>query len=330
MSILGNRVLRIEDPRLADRRRHATCADLRDAGLDGRGPRHLRALDRGARPGWSPVDVDAARAPARRRGRGHRRRRRPAARSRVCSTARWSGPPGARPGAVRRRAGGRRAHRAPRAGRGRGRVGGGRLRAAAGGGRPDRRRWPARWCCSPSSGTNLVREFGDERGADGPDGLDDCEVVVRQRIVNQRVAAARWRCGRRRRPGSTAGCMRVVLDAERPRRPRHALAATLRARRGATCAVVAPDVGGGFGAKIGGHPEDLLLRWLARRCGRPVRWIETRTENMAGHGAGPCAGAGRGDRRPARRHDRGLPPRRSCRTPAPTRPSAPSCRASPG
>ena len=35
--------------------------------------------------------------------------------------------------------------------------------------------------------------------------------------------------------------------------------------------VVAPDVGGGFGAKIGGHPEDVVLGWLARRCGRPVR-----------------------------------------------------------
>src|SRR5690606_15581458 len=44
--------------------------------------------------------------------------------------------------------------------------------------------------------------------------------------------------------------------------------------------VIAPDVGGGFGAKIGAHPEDLVLPWLARRVGRPVRWVETRTENM--------------------------------------------------
>jgi aerobic carbon-monoxide dehydrogenase large subunit len=45
-------------------------------------------------------------------------------------------------------------------------------------------------------------------------------------------------------------------------------------------AVVAPDVGGGFGAKIDLHPEDLLLPWLARRCGRPVRWVESRSENL--------------------------------------------------
>jgi carbon-monoxide dehydrogenase large subunit len=45
-------------------------------------------------------------------------------------------------------------------------------------------------------------------------------------------------------------------------------------------AVIAPDVGGGFGAKIDLHAEDLLLPWLARRRGRPVRWLESRTENL--------------------------------------------------
>ena len=43
--------------------------------------------------------------------------------------------------------------------------------------------------------------------------------------------------------------------------------------------VVAPDVGGGFGGK-GGDVEDVLMGWLARRTGRPVRWTETRSEHM--------------------------------------------------
>ncbi len=43
--------------------------------------------------------------------------------------------------------------------------------------------------------------------------------------------------------------------------------------------VVAPDVGGGFGGK-GLAVEDLLLGWLARVTGRPVRWTETRSENL--------------------------------------------------
>ncbi len=43
--------------------------------------------------------------------------------------------------------------------------------------------------------------------------------------------------------------------------------------------VVAPDVGGGFGAK-GARVEDVLIGWLARATGKPVRWTETRSENM--------------------------------------------------
>jgi carbon-monoxide dehydrogenase large subunit len=50
--------------------------------------------------------------------------------------------------------------------------------------------------------------------------------------------------------------------------------------------VIAPDVGGGFGAKTGVYAEEGLLPWLARKTGRPVRWHETRTENMVGMGHG--------------------------------------------
>src|SRR6185436_980590 len=44
--------------------------------------------------------------------------------------------------------------------------------------------------------------------------------------------------------------------------------------------VIAPDVGGGFGAKLIVYPEDVLIPWLAVRTGRPVRWLETRAEHM--------------------------------------------------
>jgi carbon-monoxide dehydrogenase large subunit len=45
--------------------------------------------------------------------------------------------------------------------------------------------------------------------------------------------------------------------------------------------VVAPDVGGGFGGKTALYPEDVAVCLLARRLGRPVKWVETRTENLA-------------------------------------------------
>jgi aerobic carbon-monoxide dehydrogenase large subunit len=43
---------------------------------------------------------------------------------------------------------------------------------------------------------------------------------------------------------------------------------------------IALDVGGGFGGKGHVYPEDLLVAFLARRLGRPVRWIEERREHM--------------------------------------------------
>ncbi|HEY5881337.1 MAG TPA: xanthine dehydrogenase family protein molybdopterin-binding subunit [Nakamurella sp.] len=44
--------------------------------------------------------------------------------------------------------------------------------------------------------------------------------------------------------------------------------------------VIAPDVGGGFGAKLQVYREELLAMVLADKLGRPVKWTETRTENM--------------------------------------------------
>jgi carbon-monoxide dehydrogenase large subunit len=42
--------------------------------------------------------------------------------------------------------------------------------------------------------------------------------------------------------------------------------------------VVAPDVGGGFGSKLNVYAEEALALVLARRLGRPIKWIETRSE----------------------------------------------------
>jgi aerobic carbon-monoxide dehydrogenase large subunit len=44
--------------------------------------------------------------------------------------------------------------------------------------------------------------------------------------------------------------------------------------------VIAPDVGGGFGTKATGYPEDLLIPAAAILCRRPVKWTEDRREHM--------------------------------------------------
>ncbi len=43
--------------------------------------------------------------------------------------------------------------------------------------------------------------------------------------------------------------------------------------------VIAPDVGGGFGSKLNVYAEEYLAVAIAKRLGRPVKWIEERTEN---------------------------------------------------
>ena len=43
---------------------------------------------------------------------------------------------------------------------------------------------------------------------------------------------------------------------------------------------IAPEVGGGFGAKANLYAEEILVPWLALHLGRPVRWTATRTEDF--------------------------------------------------
>ena len=136
----------------------------------------------------------------------------------------------------------------------------------------------------PDAGTNVMASFGEPAPADFFDG---CEVVVSQAMVNQRVApvpletratAAAWgddgrvtiwctNQGAQQAKGQIAGWLGLDPDLVH---------------------LVTPDVGGGFGAKIGADPEYAFVAWLARRVGRPVRWVESRSENLVGmlHGRG--------------------------------------------
>jgi carbon-monoxide dehydrogenase large subunit len=50
--------------------------------------------------------------------------------------------------------------------------------------------------------------------------------------------------------------------------------------------VVARDVGGGFGMKGSVHVEEAVAVWAARRVGRPVKWIPSRTEALLGDNDG--------------------------------------------
>ena len=132
----------------------------------------------------------------------------------------------------------------------------------------------------PDVGTNVVGAFGDADGATAADGPAACEVVVRQRIVNQRLAACPLE-GRSSAAAWVDGRL-VVWCSTQNAHGVHRAVARAYGLDPSDVQVITPDVGGGFGAKIGAHPEDILLGLLSRRCGRPVRWVETRSENMVG------------------------------------------------
>jgi carbon-monoxide dehydrogenase large subunit len=127
----------------------------------------------------------------------------------------------------------------------------------------------------PEHGSNVVMRFASERAAD----FDACEVVVEERIVNQRLTAAPIE------PRSGAAYWTddgrlVHYSACQGAHPTKALLAEIYGLDPSQVRVVVPDVGGGFGAKSRTYPEELALGHYARVVGRPVRWTETRTENI--------------------------------------------------
>jgi carbon-monoxide dehydrogenase large subunit len=65
-----------------------------------------------------------------------------------------------------------------------------------------------------------------------------------------------------------------------PHYHRDALAHALRLDPGAV-RIRTVDVGGGFGVRGEFHPEDLLVPIASIRSGRPVRWLEDRSEHLA-------------------------------------------------
>ncbi len=134
----------------------------------------------------------------------------------------------------------------------------------------------------PEAGTNTA--FALDFGGDD-DLFSDCEVVVEQAIVNQRVAACplevRSAAGRLGEDG------RLILHSstQAPHSVRDAVAGAL-AVAPERIHVVTPDVGGGFGAKGSVYAEEIVLAWAVFALERPVRWVETRSESMVGLGHG--------------------------------------------
>ncbi len=127
-------------------------------------------------------------------------------------------------------------------------------------------------------GTNRTHEW-KVSGGDIDAALAEADVVVEQRVVNHRTAGAaiepRGVLADPQGDGVT-----LYSATQVPHILRFVLAGILGMPED-KLRVVAPDVGGGFGSKLQIYPEEALMVALARRLKRPVKWIETRSENMA-------------------------------------------------
>lgn len=129
----------------------------------------------------------------------------------------------------------------------------------------------------PDAGSNVA--LGRE--AAGEDPFAGCEVVVTREIVNQRVAVAPLEVRAAAAAQDDAGRLTVWLPNQGAQISKTVLG-TMLGVADADLRIVTPDVGGAFGAKFGADPEHAVVALAARQLGRPVRWVETRSENMIG------------------------------------------------
>ena len=130
----------------------------------------------------------------------------------------------------------------------------------------------------PEAPNNVAWEW-EVGGGDIEAAAKDAEVTVRQRIINQRLIANAME-GRGVVADYNRGTNHLTLwtSTQVPHfvrlvvsiatgHPEHQLR------------IVAPDVGGGFGSKICPYVEEIIMAVVAKRLGKPIKWVETRQEN---------------------------------------------------
>jgi carbon-monoxide dehydrogenase large subunit len=126
----------------------------------------------------------------------------------------------------------------------------------------------------------FVHEDGDKAAVEAA--FEAADLVVARRFVISRVTAA---------PMGPRGCIghydaaleryTIHTGVQQAHLLRQHLARTIFGLPETQFRVVAPDIGGSFGLYSNVYPEQVLVLWASRRCGRPVKWIAERSEGMA-------------------------------------------------
>ena len=124
-------------------------------------------------------------------------------------------------------------------------------------------------------GARWDRDHGDIAAA-----FSDAPVTAKARIRSQRLSAVPME-GRAvaAMPDPLINGLTVWTSTQAPHWNRTSIAEAigLPATR---VRAIAPEVGGGFGVKIGAFQEDFIVSALAYRLQRPLKWVETRSENF--------------------------------------------------
>lgn len=138
----------------------------------------------------------------------------------------------------------------------------------------------------PEAGTNVTVRQGYEDAAD-PHLFDGCEVTLTQEIRNPRLAVVPLEGRAAAAVWGEDGRLTIWMPNQGAQSAKRELALMLGVPADQV-RVITPDVGGAFGAKFGADPEYAVIAAAAQHLGRPVRWVETRSENMVAmtHGRG--------------------------------------------
>jgi carbon-monoxide dehydrogenase large subunit len=131
----------------------------------------------------------------------------------------------------------------------------------------------------PELGTNVayhfVKDGGDVEGA-----FANAEHTLSLRLVHGRLAQVPMEPrGILASYDKEKDFLTVWRSTQSPFGTRGALAQVL-GRPAGSIRVIAPDVGGGFGAKGGMYPDELVAVLMSMELGRPVRWVSTRMEDL--------------------------------------------------
>jgi aerobic carbon-monoxide dehydrogenase large subunit len=138
---------------------------------------------------------------------------------------------------------------------------------------------PKVWEQCPHGNIAATIAFGDQAAADAV--FAQAKHVASVRLINNRVTAnpiePRCAIGVYEAAG---GRYTLYTTSQDPHSVRAALAHSVLHVPETKVRVISPDVGGGFGIKANIYPDDALVLWAARRCGRPVKWTATRSESL--------------------------------------------------